>query len=238
MHEQSLVRALLSQVREACLPLPSSDAEEVVVSIGPLAGVEPLLVESAFELLKCESDLAAARQERRNAEREYESLQRLAGKKAATGQEVAAARQRLEKADLDIKALESRRGALVAPSDREVAQAQRDNFRAAHRAGVRMVFGSDAGVMPHGTAAGQFRYMVEYGMTPMEAIQAATRNGALALGRENDVGAIAVGRYADIVAVDGDPLADVRQLESVDVVIKSGDLVSDRRGAAPPTASR
>src|SRR5688500_5676489 len=109
--------------------------------------------------------------------------------------------------------------------DREVAQIQRDNFRAAHRAGVKMVFGSDAGVMPHGTAAGQFRYMVEYGMTPMEAIQAATRNAALALGRERDVGAIAVGRYADIIAVDGDPLADVRQLEDVDVVIKGGEVV-------------
>src|SRR3712207_2535657 len=104
--------------------------------------------------------------------------------------------------------------------DREVAQIQRDNFRKAHRAGVRMVFGSDAGVMPHGTAAGQFKYMVEYGMTPMEAIQAATRNAAMALGRERDVGAIAVGRYGDIIAVDGDPLADVRALEDVDVVIK------------------
>ena len=85
-----------------------------------------------------------------------------------------------------------------------------------------MAFGSDAGVMPHGTAAGQFRYMVEYGMTPMEAIQAATRNAAQALGRETDVGAIAVGRYGDIVAVDGDPLADIRELENVDVVIKGG----------------
>ena len=115
--------------------------------------------------------------------------------------------------------------------DRDVAQSQRDNFRAAHRAGVRMVFGTDAGVMPHATAAGQFRYMVQYGMTPLEAIQAATRNAAQALAREADVGAIAVGRYADIVAVDGDPLADVRQLESVDVVIKGGEVVSDRRGA-------
>ncbi len=113
--------------------------------------------------------------------------------------------------------------------DREVAQAQRDNFRAAHRAGVRMAFGSDAGVMPHGTAAGQFRVMVEYGMTPLEAIQAATRNAAQALGREADVGAIAVGRYADLIAVDGDPLADVRQLESVDVVIKGGAVAIDRR---------
>lgn len=113
--------------------------------------------------------------------------------------------------------------------DREIAQIQRDNFRAAHRAGVRMAFGSDAGVMPHGTAAGQFRYMVEYGMTPMEAIQAATRNAALALGREDDVGAVAPGRFGDLIAVDGDPLANIRELERVDVVIKGGTIVSDRR---------
>lgn len=113
--------------------------------------------------------------------------------------------------------------------DREVAQIQRDNFRKAHRAGVRMVFGSDAGVMPHGTAGGQFRYMVEYGMTPLEAIQAATRNGAIALGREKDVGAIAVGRLGDMIAVDGDPLANVRELESVDVVIQGGRLVKGGR---------
>lgn len=106
--------------------------------------------------------------------------------------------------------------------DREVAQIQRDNFRAAHRAGVRMVFGSDAGVMPHATAAGQFRVMVEYGMTPIEAIRSATVNAAQALGRERDVGAIAVGRYADIIAVDGDPLANIRELESVDAVVKGG----------------
>jgi imidazolonepropionase-like amidohydrolase len=109
--------------------------------------------------------------------------------------------------------------------DREIAQLQRDNFRAAHRAGVKMVFGSDAGVMPHGTAGGQFRWMVEYGMTPMQAIQAATRNAAQALGREKDVGAIAVGRFGDLIAVDGDPLRDVRALEDVDVVIKGGKVV-------------
>ena len=105
--------------------------------------------------------------------------------------------------------------------DREVAQIQRDNFRKAHAAGVRMVFGSDAGVMPHGTAAGQVRTMVEYGMTPMEAIQAATRNAAEALDRK-DVGAIAVGRWGDIVAVDGDPTRDVRLLERPAAVIKGG----------------
>ncbi|MBA4306647.1 MAG: Xaa-Pro dipeptidase [Sphingopyxis sp.] len=109
--------------------------------------------------------------------------------------------------------------------DREVAQIQRDNFRKAHKAGVKMVFGSDAGVMPHGEIGKQFRVMVEYGMTPLEAIQVATRNGAQALGREKDVGAIAVGRFADIIAVDGDPLTNVRELESVDAVVKSGKLI-------------
>lgn len=109
--------------------------------------------------------------------------------------------------------------------DREVAQIQRDNFRKAHKAGVKMVFGSDVGVMPHGEIGKQFRVMVEYGMTPLEAIQAATRNGAQALGREKDVGAIAVGRFADIIAVDGDPLTNVRELESVDAVVKSGKLI-------------
>lgn len=109
--------------------------------------------------------------------------------------------------------------------DREVAQIQRDNFRKAHDAGVRLVFGSDAGVMPHGKVGGQFKVMVQYGMTPMEAIQAATRNAAQALGREKDVGAISVGRYADMIAVDGDPIANIRELEDVDVVIKGGDVV-------------
>ena len=109
--------------------------------------------------------------------------------------------------------------------DREIAQIQRDNFRKAHKAGVKMVFGSDAGVMPHGDVGKQFRVMVEYGMTPLEAIQAATRNGAQALGREKDVGAIAVGRFADIIAVDGDPLTNVRELEGVDAVVKGGKQV-------------
>ena len=109
--------------------------------------------------------------------------------------------------------------------DREVAQIQRDNFRKAHKAGVRMIFASDAGVMPHGQVGGQFKVMVDYGMTPIEAIQAATRNAAQALGRDKDVGAIAVGRYADMIAVDGNPLTNVRELESVDVVIKGGELI-------------
>jgi imidazolonepropionase-like amidohydrolase len=108
--------------------------------------------------------------------------------------------------------------------DREIAQIQRDNFRRAHRAGVRMVFATDAGVMPHALAARQFRTMVTYGMTPLEAIRAATRNAAEALGR-SDVGAIAVGRFGDMVAVDGDPLSDVTVLERPAAVIKGGTAV-------------
>ena len=102
---------------------------------------------------------------------------------------------------------------------------QRETFKAAHAAGVKMLFGTDAGVYPHGQNARQFAKMVEWGMTPMEAIQAATRNAAEALGRSADVGAIAPGRYADLIAVDGDPLSDVRVLESVAVVMKGGRLV-------------
>ena len=109
--------------------------------------------------------------------------------------------------------------------DREIAQIQRDNFRAAYKAGVRMVFGSDAGVMPHALAGRQFATMVTYGMTPLEAIRAATRNAAEALGRTRDVGAITAGRFGDIVAVTGDPLQNVRLLETPTAVIKGGKLI-------------
>jgi imidazolonepropionase-like amidohydrolase len=88
-----------------------------------------------------------------------------------------------------------------------------------------MVFGSDAGVMPHDQIGRQFATMVTYGMTPIEAIQAATRNAAEALGRERDVGAIAVGRFGDMVAVTGDPMQNVRLLEKMDAVVKGGELI-------------
>ena len=102
---------------------------------------------------------------------------------------------------------------------------QRQTFQKAVRAGVPMLFGSDAGVYPHGDNGKQFAKMVEWGMTPVQAIQAATKSAAEALGKTDDVGAIAVGRYGDIVAVAGDPTKDVRLLETVDTVIKGGVLV-------------
>lgn len=109
--------------------------------------------------------------------------------------------------------------------ERALSQAQRNNFRKAHEAGVRMVFASDAGVMPHEDVGGQFRVMVEYGMTPLQSIQAATINAAEALGQSGQVGTLKPGAWADIIAVDGDPLADVGELADVAAVIKGGDLV-------------
>jgi imidazolonepropionase-like amidohydrolase len=102
---------------------------------------------------------------------------------------------------------------------------QRQTFQAAVKAGVKMIFGTDAGVYPNGDNAHQFATMVKWGMTPMQSIQAATVTAAEALGRSSDVGAIAVGRYGDLIGVSGDPLADVTVLQSVAFVMKGGDVV-------------
>jgi imidazolonepropionase-like amidohydrolase len=85
-----------------------------------------------------------------------------------------------------------------------------------------MIFGTDGGVYPNGDNAKQFVTMVAWGMSAMQAIQAATATAAEALGRSSDVGAIAVGRYGDLIAVAGDPLADVGALQSVSFVMKGG----------------
>ena len=101
---------------------------------------------------------------------------------------------------------------------------QRQTFQRATRAGVKMLFGTDAGVYPHGDNAKQFAKMVQWGMTPLQAIRAATLSASEALSRP-EVGTIQPGTYGDIIAVKGDPLADVTVLEHVDAVIKSGVLV-------------
>jgi imidazolonepropionase-like amidohydrolase len=109
--------------------------------------------------------------------------------------------------------------------ERVIGLKQRQTFQAAVKAGVKMVFGTDGGVYPNGFNARQFVTMVKWGMTPMQAIQAATANAAEALGRPGDVGAIAVGRYGDMIAVAGNPLDDVAKLQSVAFVMKGGDVV-------------
>ncbi len=105
-----------------------------------------------------------------------------------------------------------------------MTELQRQNFKKAHAAGVKMVFGTDAGVHPHGGNAKQFAVMVQYGMTPLQAIQAATVNAAEALARK-DIGVVEPGRYADMVAVKGDPLVDVTLLEAPAAVIQAGAVV-------------
>ncbi|MBR0552549.1 metal-dependent hydrolase family protein [Stakelama marina] len=109
--------------------------------------------------------------------------------------------------------------------EKMVGRKQRETFRKAHAAGVKMLFGTDAGVYPHGTNALQFVKMVKWGMTPIEAIQAATKNAAEALDRTGDVGAIAPGRYGDLIAVKGDPMQDVTTLQHVAFVMKGGKVV-------------
>src|SRR4051794_4594078 len=108
--------------------------------------------------------------------------------------------------------------------ERMIGRKQRETFQRAVCAGVKMIFGTDAGVYPHGQNGRQFAKMVQWGMTPIQAIRAATTSASEALGR-TDVGAIEPGRFGDLIAVRGDPLANVAVLEHVDAVIKGGQLV-------------
>ncbi|MEN3748411.1 amidohydrolase family protein [Sphingomonas sp. HF-S3] len=100
-----------------------------------------------------------------------------------------------------------------------------DALRRAHRAGVKIAFGTDSAVSPHGDNAQEFALMVEAGMTPLDTIRAATVWGADHLGLSNEIGSIARGKAADIVAVRGDPLRDVRVLEHMAFVMKGGTVV-------------
>lgn len=107
----------------------------------------------------------------------------------------------------------------------ETTEVQREGFRKAVKAGVKIAYGTDAGIFPHGKNARQFAYMVKYGMTPMQAIQSATLVAADLLNWQQDVGAVSAGRFADMIAVDGDPIADISILEKTPVVMKGGAIV-------------
>ena len=112
--------------------------------------------------------------------------------------------------------------------DRQLGELQRQNFRKAVKAGVKLSFGTDAGVCEYGTAGKQFAFMVKYGMTPMQAIQAATSSAADLLGRADQIGSVKSGKFADLVAITGDPLKDVGLLENVQFVMKDGRVFKQK----------
>lgn len=109
--------------------------------------------------------------------------------------------------------------------EKKLGRSQRENFRHAFQSGAKIAFGTDSGVYPHGDNAKQFAKMTEWGMKPIDAIQAATIHAADLLGQADKLGALEPGHYADLIAVDGDPLADVKVLESVSFVMKGGSVV-------------
>jgi len=113
--------------------------------------------------------------------------------------------------------------------DAMIGEIQRRNFERALKAGIRMTFGTDAGIYPHGDNARQLAVMVRYGMTPMQAIQVATVNGADAIGLDEQIGTLKTGAYADLIATSDDPLNDIRALERVNFVMKGGTVVRDDR---------
>lgn len=108
--------------------------------------------------------------------------------------------------------------------ERVVGKKQRQRFQAAVKAGANMAFGSDAGVYPHGDNGNQFAYMVKWGMTPLQAIQASTINNARLFDMSMDIGSIEKGKYADVIAIAQDPLKDITALEDVRFVMKSGEV--------------
>ena len=108
--------------------------------------------------------------------------------------------------------------------NRETTDLQRKNFTKAHESGVIIVYGTDAGVYPHGDNAKQFKYMVKYGMNNIEAIQSATLHAAEVIGMNKQVGQIKEGFFADLVAVRDNPLLNIQALENINVVIKGGKL--------------
>ena len=108
--------------------------------------------------------------------------------------------------------------------EKKIGRLQRENFRHAFESGAKMAFGTDSGVYPHGDNAKQFAKIVEWGMKPLDALQAATINGADLIGWASKVGALEPGHNADVIAVSGDPLSNVRVLESVKFVMKGGSV--------------
>ncbi len=119
----------------------------------------------------------------------------------------------------------------IIEKERTIGRQQRENFQKAAKAGVKIAYGTDAGVYPHGYNAKQFYYMVKYGLTPAQAIQAATINAADLIGIKDKVGSLAPGKFADLVAVSGDPQQDITVMEKqLKFVMKDGKIYVDKTG--------
>jgi imidazolonepropionase-like amidohydrolase len=113
---------------------------------------------------------------------------------------------------------------------KEVSAVGQNNLKKAFAAGVKVAFGTDAAVYPHGLNAHEFAVYVRLGMTPLQAIQTATVNASDLLGWSSKVGTLESGKFADLIAVDGDPLKDVTTLEKVRFVMKGGEVVKNEYG--------
>lgn len=114
---------------------------------------------------------------------------------------------------------------------RRVVESHKKTFQAAMKAGVKIVFGTDVGAFPHGTGNREFTYMVEYGMTPLEAIRSATTRAAELLRMENHIGSVSPGKYADLMAVEGDPLQHIEAIKNPRFVMKGGDVIVNKAAA-------
>jgi imidazolonepropionase-like amidohydrolase len=113
--------------------------------------------------------------------------------------------------------------------DRDLGETHRRNFTKALHAGVKLSFGTDAGVCPYDRSSRQFAFMVKYGMTPMQAIQSATSSAADLLGKSDLLGSLKTGKYADIIAVNGDPISDISTIEHVEFVMKQGKVYKNEK---------
>lgn len=112
----------------------------------------------------------------------------------------------------------------IIEKEKLVGRTQRENFKKAFLAGVKIAFGTDAGVYPHGWNGKQFAKMVEWGMTPMGAIQASTVSNADLFGMADSIGSVTAGKNADIIAIEGDPLTNIALMEQVSFVMKGGKV--------------
>ncbi len=121
----------------------------------------------------------------------------------------------------------------IIAKERLVGRLQRENFRKAFKAGVKVAYGTDAGVYPHGWNGKQLGKMVEWGLTPMQAIQSATTSAADLIGWKTKVGQLSPGYFADLIAIKGDPLKEITLLEKVDFVMKGGAIYKNELTADP-----